>query len=155
MAHNADWRFLFREERGEIDAPDWRRGAAILAVLMLAMTGIWWLLLPYANRDLSERKLLDPMVFLAYAYLLVFVLAIFLAAVSCYFLSAKRWRDLGRPSWLAGLPLIAALVAGAAAWLQPRVSEVMPWAIVGALNIVLVAIIIWHVWQLGFVHRAR
>ncbi len=145
----AGWRFLFREEGGTIDAATWRRGFLALAAPMLVMTLIWFALLPYANRDLDERQLFDPMALVVYAYLLVYAAAIFLAAVSFYFLSSKRWRDLGKPASFAGLPLLAGLVAGSAAWLQPRVSEDMPWAIVGGFDVVLLAVVVWHAGALG------
>ncbi len=143
------WRYLFREEQGRIGALAWRRGFSVLAVLMIALTALWFLLLPYANRDLDERQLVDPMAFVVYAYLMVYAAAILLAAVCFYFLSAKRWRDLGKPPALAGLPLLAGLIAGATAWLQPRVAEIMPWWIVGALDVGLIAIVIWQAWELG------
>ena len=117
---------------------------------MAAMTIAWIAMLPYANRDLTERRFVDPAAIGVYAYLMVFAAAIMLASVCFYFLSVKRWRDLARPPALAGLPLLAALVAGAAHWLQPRVSEVMPWAIVGLFDAALAAIVIWHVFELGF-----
>ena len=143
------WRYLFREEQGRIGALAWRRGFSVLAVLMIALTALWFLLLPYANRDLDERQLVDPRAFVVYAYLMVYAAAILLAAVCFYFLSAKRWRDLGKPPALAGLPLLAGLIAGATAWLQPRVAEIMPWWIVGALDVGLIAIVIWQAWELG------
>jgi uncharacterized membrane protein (DUF485 family) len=152
MANDAapGWRFLYREERGTIDAAAWRRGFVALALPMLAMTILWFSLLPYANRDLDERKLVDPVTLGVYFYLLVYAAAILLAAICFYFLSAKRWRDLGREPALAAAPLLAALIAGAAAWLQPRVSEDMPWAIVGGLELVLLVVAVWQGWALGF-----
>ena len=148
------WRFLFREEQGVIDAPTWRRGALMLAAPMAAMTLIWFVLLPYANRDLDERAFIDPMAIVVYAYLMVFATAILLAAVSLYFLSAKRWRDLGRSPGLTGLPLVLALATGGAHWLQPRVAEVMPWAIVAAFDVCLVGIVAWQIYTLGMTGRA-
>lgn len=145
----AGWRFLFREEQGLIDAPTWRRGLVALAAPMVAMTLIWWWLLPFANRDLSERAFVDPMTIVVYAYLLVYAAAIMLAAVCFYFLSVKRWRDLARPPGLAGLPLLAALVDGAAHWVQPRVSEAMPYWTVVVLDVVLIAIVVWTARELG------
>jgi len=153
MARVARWRFLFREDRGEIGAPEWRRGAAMIAAPMIVMTAAWFWLQPYANRDLSQRPFIDPMAILAFVYLLVFALAILIAGASCYNLCAKRWRDLGKPPGLAGLPLFAALVDGAAHWLQPRVSEVMPWWLVVLCDVALVAILIWQVTELAL--RAR
>jgi hypothetical protein len=155
MALASDWRFLFREEEGRIDAAAWRRGALALAVPMLAMTLIWFALLPYANRELGERAFIDPMSIVAYAYLMVYATAILLAAVCCYFLSAKRWRDLGKTPSLAGLPLFMGLVTGGAHWLQPRVSEVMPYSIVALCDVVLIALIVWSIWELGFRAAAR
>ncbi len=146
----SDWRFLFRQEQGVIDARTWRLGALTLAAPMVAMTLLWFALLPYANKSLDERALLDPLTIIAYAYLMVFATAILLAAVSFYFLSAKRWRGLAKPASFAGLPLVAGLATGGAHWLQPRVSEVMPGAIVTACDVALIALIAWQLYELGF-----
>lgn len=142
--------FLFRDERGVIDAATWRHGLAILLAPMLAMTIAWLLLLPYANRDLTERAFVDPVSIVVYAYLMVYAAAILLASVCLYFLSAKRWRDLGRTPALAGLPLIVALVDGALHWLQPRASEIMPSGVVVAADLILLALLVWQARELGW-----
>ena len=147
---DGNWRFLFREEAGIIGTRAWWRGALALAAPMVAMTAIWFALLPFANRDLDERAFIDPMTIVVYVYLLVYAAAILLAAVCFYFLSAKRWRDLGRPPALAGLPLFLAFATGGLHWLQPRVAELTPRALVVAADVVLVAVIAWCVWELGF-----
>ncbi len=153
LAGGTDWRFLFRQEEGAIGVRDWRRGALALAIPMAAMTAVWLALLPFANRDLDERRFIDPMTILVYSYLMVFAAAILLAAICFYFLSAKRWRDLGRPTALAGLPLFAALVDGAAHWLQPRVAEDFPYGVLVACDVLCAAIAGWCLWQLCWRRR--
>jgi len=45
---------------------------------------------------------------------------------------------------------LSALLAGAAHWLQPRVAEVMPFWYVAAVDVLLVAVIVWNVVELGY-----
>jgi uncharacterized membrane protein YhaH (DUF805 family) len=144
------FRFLFRTDQGRIDRAVWWRGAAMVAIPLALMTGIWWAISGWAHRDLTERAFADPATFVAYAFLIVYAFAILLGAICFYNLSAKRFRDRGLPGAWAGLLPFAALVVGAAHWLQPRVAEVMPFWIVAGLDIVLVGVILWTLAELGF-----
>ncbi|MFO1115339.1 MAG: hypothetical protein U1E28_06630 [Beijerinckiaceae bacterium] len=147
MAQDApsDFRFLYRTEQGRIDRARWISGAAPVAALVVIGTLALWLALPYANRPLSERAFYDPATFVANFYILAFAGALILAAISWTNLSAKRFRDRGRPAplGLAGLLPLAALVTGAAHWLQPRVAEVMPRWTVWSCDVLLVIVAIW------------
>ncbi len=143
------WRFLFRTDQGGISRREWWRGSALLAALLLALAAGWRFLSPYANRGLDERKLMDAITIVTFVYLLVYAFAAILIAVCFVNLSAKRLRARGRLPGLAGIVPLAALVAGAAHWLQPRVADTMPWAIVAACDVALAAAIAAAIVELG------
>ncbi len=136
---SAGFRFLYRTDKGRIDRAGWLRGAAPLALLFAVTTAIMLALLPWSNRPLTERAFYDPAALAANTYILVYAALTIFAAISWVNLGAKRFRDRGRPAPLA----LAMLVAGAAAWLQPRVAEVMPRASVWMCEAALVAVAIW------------
>ena len=141
----AGFRFLYRTDKGRIDRAGWFRAAAPLAVSFVVTTAIMLALLPWANRPLTERAFFDPAAFAANSYILAYAALTLLTAISWVNLGAKRFRDRGRPAplGLAGLLPLAMLVAGAADWLQPRVAEVMPRAMVWACEGLLVVVAIW------------
>jgi len=143
-------RFGFRTDQGRIDAKTWWQGTALLGALLAVLTLIWLLLAPFAEHDLAKTPFLAWGTIAAFTYLLFYAFAVLLIAICHYNLSAKRWRDRGWPSGLAGLLPLAALLSGAAHWLQPRVSEVISyWYVVGT-DACLLAIIVWNVAELGF-----
>ncbi|MFV0280445.1 MAG: hypothetical protein ACK5JM_06765 [Rhodoblastus sp.] len=141
----AGFRFLYRTDRGRIDRAGWLRAAAPLVVLFLATTAIMLAALPWANRPLSERAFFDPAAFAANTYIIAYAALTIFTAISWVNLGAKRFRDRGRPAplGLAGLLPLAMLVAGAADWLQPRVAEVMPRAMVWACEGMMAVVAIW------------
>jgi len=146
MADEASsFRFLYRTDQGRIDRAGWLRAAAPLALSFGVTTAIMLAVLPWTNRPLSERAFLDPATLASNTYILVYAAFTIFAAISWVNLGAKRFRDRGRPAplALAGLLPLAMLVAGAAAWLQPRVAEVMPRATVWACEGLMVAAAIW------------
>lgn len=142
-------RFLYRTDQGTLSRAAWWAGLAPLACVLLVMTMIWRLVAPWGQRGLDERAFLDPLTALSYAYLIVYTFAIILIAVSYTNLSAKRFHARGRIGGLAGLLPLAALLSGAAHWLYPRVAEVMPWWPVLAIDAGAVAIVLWHLIDLG------
>lgn len=144
--------FLYRTDQGRIDRATWARGAAGLVGALIPLTLIWLALAPYAAHDLANSPLFVPQTVAAYAYLIVYAIAVLLICASWVNLSAKRFRDRERPAplGLAGLLPLAALLAGAAHWLQPRVAEVMPRWYVTIFDIVLVAITLWTLLELGY-----
>ena len=78
------FRFLFRQDRGTIDASTWRSAAAVLAMLfVLAAAGEW-----LANRSGKA---------IGIGVTAIFILAAMLIAACWYFLSVKRFRDLKYP----------------------------------------------------------
>lgn len=143
---------LFQTAEGRIDARTWRQATALLGAVLGALTAIWLLLSPYAHRDLASTQFIALPTLVAFVYLLLYAFAVILIAISHYNLSAKRWRDRGWrfPGALAGLLPLAALVSGAAHWMQPRVAEVIPYAYVAGIDLLLVAIVVWNLVELGF-----
>jgi len=146
----SEFRFLYRTEQGRIDRARWISGATALVVILALGVALLWMVLPYANRPLSERAFYDPLTFAANFYILVFAAATILLAVSWTNLSAKRFRDRGRPAplGLAGLMPLAGLLAGAAHWLQPRVAEAMPRWTVWGCDVLLVVVAVWTLAEL-------
>ncbi len=145
----ADAGFLFRTDAGRIGRQTWWRGTGLLAVPLVALTAIWLWLAPTSERDLSTAPLIAAGPLIAYSYLIVYAFAVVLIAISFYNLSAKRWRDRGRPGSLAGLVPFFALLSGAAHWLQPRVASDMPYAYVLTVDVLLGALVIWSIVELG------
>jgi uncharacterized membrane protein YhaH (DUF805 family) len=146
--------FLFRQDQGVIGRATWWRWTLVLALILGVLSGIWQLLAPYANRTVEVgERLFDPMTFVAYAYLLGFAFAIIIIGVCHYNLSAKRWHDRGRIGGLAGLLPLSFLLAGAAHWLQPRVTEAMPGWTVTLTDAILLACIVWNIIELGTLDR--
>jgi uncharacterized membrane protein YhaH (DUF805 family) len=144
-------RFLYRTEEGRIDRATWARGAGALAAILLPFVLLWFPLSPYTAHDLSTDPFFVPMTAVAYAYVLIYSFVILLVSVCYVNLSAKRFRALGRPApvGLAGLLPLMALITGATHWLQPRVAEVMPRFWVWGADALLVAVIVWSVYELG------
>lgn len=140
-----DFRFLYRTDKGRIDRAGWLRAAAPLALSFAFTTAVVLAVLPWANRPLSERAFFDPAALAANTYIIAYAALTILTGISWVNLGAKRFRDRERPAplGLAGLLPLAMLVAGAAAWLQPRVAEVMPRATVWACEAALVVVAIW------------
>jgi len=142
---SAGFRFLYRTDKGRIDRAGWLRAAAPLALSFIVTTAIMRAVLPWANRPLTERAFFDGAALASNTYILAYAALTIFTAISWVNLGAKRFRDRGRaaPLGLAGLLPLAMLVAGAAAWLQPRVTEVMPRATVWACEAALVVVAIW------------
>jgi uncharacterized membrane protein YhaH (DUF805 family) len=141
--------FLFRSDVGRIDAPTWWRGTLLLAGIFAVLTIGWHLIQPYADHDLSATLFFTIGIFFANLYRLFYGFAVLLILISLYNLSAKRWRDIGRPAALAGLLPFLACIAGALHWLEPRVDNALPHAIPLAADLVLIATFVWNVIELG------
>jgi uncharacterized membrane protein YhaH (DUF805 family) len=141
--------FLFRSDVGRIDAPTWWRGTLLLIGIFAVLTIGWHLIEPYADHDLNTTPLFTVGIFLANLYRLLYGFALFLILISHYNLSAKRWRDIGRPAALAGLLPLLACVAGALHWLEPRVDPALPHAIPITADVALLAVFVWNVVELG------
>jgi uncharacterized membrane protein YhaH (DUF805 family) len=149
------FRFLFRTDQGRVGRQVWWLSVALLAGLVIALTLGWLALSPYAHRTLAERgKFFDTMTFVSYLYLAIYAFALLLISVCYVNLSAKRLRDGGWPAAFAGTVPLAALCTGALHWLQPRVAEVFPYAIVIGADIVLAAVVVWQMYLLGVANSA-
>ena len=147
--------YLYRNDQGGLSRAAWWSGLAPLASLLVVLTLIWLALAPWGRRGLDERALLDARTIAAYVYLAIYAFAVILIAVCYTNLSAKRLRTRGRWPAMAGMLPLAALLAGAAHWLYPRVAEVMPYALVAGCDAVLIGVIIWHVVDLGVLEARR
>ena len=145
MSGEPGFRFLYRSDQGRIYRAGWLRASAPLALSFVVTTAIMLALLPWANRPLTERAFFDPAALASNIYIMAYAALTIFTAISWVNLGAKRFRDRGRPAplALAGLLPLAMLVAGAAAWLQPRVTEVMPRGTVWACEAALVVVAIW------------
>lgn len=138
---------LYRTERGRIDRQAWVRGAVPLAALLALLTLGWSALAPFASRGPGERAFFDPLAIAANLYLVLYTFAAVLIAVSWVNLSAKRFRDRGRPSpvGLAGLFPLLALLAGSIHWLRPRAADIVPVWLVFAGDALALAALAWTV----------
>ncbi len=142
-------RFLFRTDQGRIGTKMWWAGSLGLAGILAVLTAIDFLLMPYRQHDLAKTPFFDGAVIAAYVYVVVYVFALILIAICFYNLSAKRWRDRGKPSALAGLLPFVALLAGAAYWLYPQMNGDVPaWSLI-AIDAAFVIILVWTVIELG------
>jgi uncharacterized membrane protein YhaH (DUF805 family) len=147
--------FLFRSDAGRIDAPIWWNGTLMLAGIFAAFAIVWVFVEPYADHNLDTTPLMTAGIIAANLYRLLFGFAILLIVISHYNLSAKRWRDIGRPAAFAGLLPLAACICAALHWLEPRVDQAMPRAVTIAADIVLAAIFVWNIVELGGLRRGR
>jgi hypothetical protein len=146
----ANFRFLYRQAEGVIDAPTWLRASFPPIALALGLLVIALLIAPDQPRDLASEPLFDAKVIATHIYFLVCAFAVILCAVAEYFVSAKRFTDRGKPAALAGLAPFALLLAGAAHWYQPRSEGTMPEALTYVFYAVAAGIIAWNVIELGF-----
>ncbi|MGA2045238.1 MAG: hypothetical protein ABSG83_17935 [Roseiarcus sp.] len=146
----ARFRFLYRQGEGAIDAGQWRRAVWPPVAVAVALTLVWLAVMPRQARDLAHENLIDWGVAATYAYLMVYVFALFLCAIAEYFVSAKRFSDRGMPPGLAGLAPFALFLAGAANWYQPHSEGLMPpWANF-PFDAAALAAVAWTIVELGF-----
>ena len=139
--------FLYRSEQGTIDANEWRLAALPVAALFVALTVVWILVRPYANRGLTERSFLDVVSLAANIFGIFYSFAVLLLAICWVNLCAKRFRDRRRKPALgfAGLLPLIILADGALHWLQPQISDVLSgWSVYGG-DVIVAAILAWTV----------
>lgn len=141
--------FLYRQDEGRVDrATFWRAALPVLAMLG-AMTAIWLAIMPQGGRDLTRDAFFDGKVAATYAYLLAFTLAALIGSAMLYFLAAKRLRDAGRPSWLAGLPFLALFGDGALHWAAARADGAIGPGALFAADVAAIAAVVWAVIDMG------
>jgi uncharacterized membrane protein YhaH (DUF805 family) len=144
------FRFLYRQTDGVIDRATWARASIGPLGIAFALTLIAWVVAPNQPRDLGSQPFFSLGLVLAHAYLIFYGFALFVCAVAEYFVSAKRFRDRGRPAELAGLAPFALLLAAAAHWYQPRSEGSMPEWATTVFDVVALAVILWTVAELAF-----
>jgi uncharacterized membrane protein YhaH (DUF805 family) len=145
----ASFRFLYREAEGAIGPRLWARASLWPVGIAIVMTGLAWAIAP-GPRDLGSQPFFSLSIFAVHAYFIVYGFALFVLAVAQYFVSAKRFADLGKsPAW-AGLAPFCLLLAGAAAWFQPRSEGAMPEWAVWPFYALALAVVIWNIAELGF-----
>ncbi len=100
--------------------------------------------------DLRTQPFIDVATVVAYLYLSAYGFGLILAAVCAYNVSAKRFRDRGRPGrWAAVLPL-AAFLTGALVWFIPQSFGTLPAWTGWVAEAALLVIVAWTVVDLGF-----
>ena len=151
VAPVSDFRSLYRQTDGVIDRATWARASVGPVVIALALTAIAWLIAPDTPRDLATQAFIDPKMIAIHVYYLAYAFALMLCAVAEYFVSAKRFADLGKPGAFAGFAPFALLLAGAANWYQPRSEGSMPGWLTYVFELVAIGVIVWNIWALGFV----
>jgi hypothetical protein len=143
------FRFLFRESEGAISAPEWRRWTLLISLICVALAEGWVLVGPWTQRDLATQGLFDLRAFLAFVYLLAFAVAVLLAQVSQYNLTAKRLRAKSlAPGWASVWPL-SALAAGSAFWAEPNFFGLIPAALPWLLTAAALAVFVAQLFLLG------
>jgi hypothetical protein len=142
--------FLYRRSEGAIGRRDWALASLAPTFVLLFLTLIWLAIRPRETRDLSQG-LLDLSVAAQYLYLIVYAFVILLCAVVQYFVSAKRFADLGKPTALAGAAPFAIFFAAAATWYEPQSEGWAPHWLTLAIDVVALGVVIWTIAELGFV----
>jgi uncharacterized membrane protein YhaH (DUF805 family) len=121
--------FLFRADAGKIDAATWWPSTLLLVGIFAVLTIAWHLLQPYADHDLNTTPIMAIGILIANIYRLLYGFAVILILISHYNLSAKRWRDIGRPAALAGLlPVLACIAGRMHCRLRSTSSSLLPWS---------------------------
>jgi hypothetical protein len=146
------FRSTYRDAEGTLGPAEWARASALPVGVAVLMTALAYAISP-GPRDLGTQPFISVSIVAVHAYLMVYGFALIMLAVMQYFVSAKRFRDLGRAPGLAGLAPFALLLAGAAAWFQPRSEGAMPEWAVWPFYAFALAVVLWNVVELGFVKR--
>jgi uncharacterized membrane protein YhaH (DUF805 family) len=150
----ARFRFLFREDAGEVDRATWTRYAGAMAGLVFALTLPWLWLRHHIVHDLAKDPLFAPAIFASYLYATFYGFALILIGVSYMNLTTKRFRAVGRPgpAALASLVPLIAFFTGAlrlAPLISPTIADLAPtWAVWG-MEAVFMGVAGWTTWELG------
>ena len=143
------FRFLFRQDAGVITRAVWWTGTLALSLTFAALTLVWLAIAGGAHRSLDSTPLFDVRTAFTYLYLVIYAVAALLISVSQYYLSAKRFRACGKPPECAGILPFSALFNSVAHWVEPRVGDSIPAWVVPALDVLMLAVIIWNILELG------
>jgi uncharacterized membrane protein YhaH (DUF805 family) len=153
----ADWTgseltFLYRRKEGTIGRRAWILASLPPNLIVVAMTLVWIAIMPRTTREPSQG-LVDFGVAARYFYLVVYAFAVLICAVAQYFVSAKRFADLGKPAALAGVAPFAIFFAAAAHWYVPRSEGWAPYWLLIVFDLVAAGSVIWNIAELGFLAR--
>jgi uncharacterized membrane protein YhaH (DUF805 family) len=146
--------FLYRTDEGEIDAATWWRGLLPLLGIFFVLTLGWILVEPVADKSLATTVSSTIVVVAGNIYRILYGAIGLLLLVCFYNLSAKRWRNLGKPPSFAGILPVVAAISGALNWLEPRVGGDLPQALVILADVILFGVFLWTFVECGGV-RAR
>jgi uncharacterized membrane protein YhaH (DUF805 family) len=146
--------FLYRQSEGTISRREWALASLPLAAILIVSTLIWIAIMPREARDPS-KGLVDLGVAARYIYLVVYAFVVLLCAVAEYFVSAKRFADLGKPQALAGVAPFAVFIAAAANWYEARSEGLEPHWLTLLFDAVALAAVVWNVAELGFLEKNR
>jgi uncharacterized membrane protein YhaH (DUF805 family) len=141
--------FLYRRSDGAIGRREWAIASLPLVAILIVFTLIWIIIMPREARDPS-KGLVDYGVAARYMYLVVYAFVVLLCAVAQYFVSAKRFADLGKPQALAGVAPFAVFIAAAANWYEPRSEGLSPHWLTLLFDVVALAAVAWNIAELGF-----
>ena len=142
--------FLYRRSEGTIGRRDWALASLPPTIVFIVLTLIWLAIMPRETRDLS-KGLIDLGVAARYLYLIVYAFVVLLCAVAQYFVSAKRFADLGKPAALAGVAPFIVFFVAAANWYEPKSEGWAPHWLTLILDVVAIAAVAWNIVELGFV----
>ncbi|HLH49896.1 MAG TPA: hypothetical protein VKV96_11180 [Roseiarcus sp.] len=146
--------FLYRRADGAIGRRDWALASLAPTIVIVALTLIWLAIMPRQARDPSQG-LVDLGVAARYVYLILYAFIVLICAVAQYFVSAKRFIDLGKPPALAGAAPFALFFAAAANWYEPRSEGLAPHWVILAFDAIAIAAVVWNIVELGFVKGRR
>jgi uncharacterized membrane protein YhaH (DUF805 family) len=146
--------FLYRRSDGAIGRREWALASLPLAAILIVFTLIWIAIMPREARDPS-KGLVDIGVAVRYMYLVVYAFIVLLCAVAQYFVSAKRFADLGKPQALAGVAPFAVFIAAAANWYEPKSEGLSPHWLTLLLDLLALAAVAWNIGELGFMKKNR
>jgi uncharacterized membrane protein YhaH (DUF805 family) len=146
--------FLYRRAEGAINRREWALASLPPTVVLILSTLVWLAIMPRETRNLSQG-LIDLAVAARYLYLIVYAFVVILCSVAQYFVSAKRFADLGKPAALAGVAPFAVFLAAAANWYEPRSEGWAPHWTTLVLDVIAIAVVAWNIVELGFVKGRR
>jgi uncharacterized membrane protein YhaH (DUF805 family) len=144
--------FLYRGSEGTIDRREWALASLPLVAILIVFTLIWIAIMPREARDPS-KGLVDVGVAMRYMYLVVYAFVVLVCAVAQYFVSAKRFADLGKPPALAGVAPFAVFIAAASNWYEPRSEGLNPHWLSLLFDVLALAAVAWNIVELGFLKR--
>jgi hypothetical protein len=145
--------FLYRRSEGAIGRREWAFASLPPTLILIVLTLIWIAIMPRETRE-PTQGLIDLGVAARYIYLVIYAFVVLLCAVAQYFVSAKRFADLGRPQALAGAAPFAIFFAAAANWYEPRSEGLAPHWLTLLFDAAAIGIVLWSIAELGFRRRA-